>query len=627
MKQISNRIEETAKKGITRRGFLLSGGALFASAAVGMNVSKADAVSLTTATVASIKSASALYVNFSSATAQKNATSTSFSDAVSGASGTVCAATQNLLGDYLPFTGASVSTNTLPAGLEWHSASATKVLTTATNDRIVYRGTTTSSLPNYYGGVRTTANVVMPGQTVLLAFVADLSNVIGDTNASICVSLLRISDQKTTMEARVYNYQESPGTLVTARLSAPAGGTDGYRIVITVKAGSSAAGQSVLVDLSNIVAMVEPPAPLVGSRYAIPPYFRDATAAQDVVLSPQTAGGTYHVVVSTDEFGWACGVTQLSGTTDTVSLQEVFGPSVSMSLNEVYLVATSQWQRGWLDVLSPVLNWTPLRFMNINNSLSSSRPESPNRLSRTTGMPGALSASTSEPNGHIPGLAVPVTTWAASYNPDRLSHVAFQADTLKYIGDSKAGAGVRSEVLPGQPVSFDQDIWLSMWVRATTTLSDPLYDRYAVMFQYRYVKNATGDTSGLSPDLAFEQIPNNRYRLQYRTDNGTSDLSGDASSTAITTTDVGPFNYAVGQWYPLVVHVRFSNSGGGYLGFWFNGQKIIDQPVAVGYNRDLGPALHYGSYKFSDYKSNVEFQHIEHGTVDLSSRISTPLAL
>lgn len=614
----------SSETGVSRRGLILGSAAVTAGAA--MALSTPVSVAAASAKPA-ILNAAALHVDLVAKTAKKLGVATSYSGAVSG-DGTVRPALTNLFGPILPFAGTSVSGNKLPAGMSWHSEATPKSLVSATADKLVFRAKTTTALPDYFGGVRTAVDVVQPGQTVLLSFRADLSELTGNVNASIRVFLLRISDQKSTVGVRAYNAQETENLQSVIRLKAPTGGSGGYRVVFTVEAGASQAGQQVTVTLGSIVMVPEPASPKIGPRYAAPAYFRDSASSQNLVLSPGAPSGDYHVVIRADQFGWAAEAVTLAGTASKVDLKSLFGSTVNLNVREVYVVAKSKWVRGWLDQLSPVMNWLPSRFLNIDNSQSRARPESPNRLSRITGLPAGVSAASSEVNTNIPTMAAPPVTWAVAYNPMRLSHTAFEADTDKYIGDTGGSAGVRSEVFAGESVPFDKDVWISFWTRAQTTLTDPMYDRYAVMFQFRYVNNATGDSSKLSPDLAFEQLPQDRFRLRYRSDHGKPVLAGSSvDNTTITTGSVDPVPYVKGQWASVVVRVRFSRSGGGHLSYWHNGVQKFNAAVPVGYNRNVGPLLHYGSYKFSDSRSRIEFQHMEHGTRDLSSRIASPLAI
>lgn len=616
----SRRPNQAGPYELTRRSLLVAGAAVGVGAVVGLDKTAAAA-----AAQPEVSAVSALYVDFARGTASKLGVAASLASVATG-NGVVRPNLTNKLAAILPLTGASVSQNKLPTGLVWHSETTVKTLLAVTQDKVSIRARTTASSPLYFGGFRTANDVVQPGQTVLLSFNADIRNVTGDSNSSIRVFLLRVSDQKATLGVRAYNAQETENLLSVIRLKAPAGGSSGYRLVFTVEAGASKAGQQLDFDISNLMLIPDPAIePTIGSRYALPSKFRDSVSSANVVLSPKTAAGIYYVIYRTTEFGWGAESVTLKSTTDTVNISSLLGASVNVTIQELYVIAQGKWKTGWMDKLSPTTKWYPARYLNMGGDRSKARPESPNRLSRMTGMPAALSAVAAEGNGSIPNLAVPAVTWAASYNPNRLSHHAFEADTAKYINDTMDTGGVRSELLPGESVPFEQDEWISFWTRTATPIRDTVTSRHSVLFQYRYVNNATGDSSRLSPEVAFEQLTQNRFRLRYRSDNGVAVLSGDSSASGITTVAVDPVFYQPGKWNAIVVRVRFSKTGGGHIGFWCNGKKLIDQDAAVGYKRDVGPRLHYGSYKFSDYAHRVEFQHMEYGTRDLSSRITSPL--
>ena len=588
-------------------------------------------------TALTLSQVAALHVNLETSEARTATGPVRFTDAASGSS-MVRPAARNLLGAMLPFRGGSLGKNQLPAGLEWHGHAAKTTLLALSDNRFVYQGETTALSANFYGGVRTTAEVVAPGQTVLLSFKADMSAIVGDVNASIRVSLMRLGDdtagveQLATFAPRVYNAQESQGALCTARLTAPSGGSRGYRLVINVQAAAYKGGQRCTIEISSLMLVSQPQStPTIGQRYAIPAYAQQSVPASNLILRPAAPAGRYHVVYRTAEFGWAAETVTLDGPSGVVDFSRMLGATANVTVREAYVVPSAKWTRGWMNQLAPVTKWTPVRYMEIGGLAATSRPESPNRLSRMTGLVAGLSAVGSDTGGVSPALSAPAETWAVSYNPDRLSHQAFVADKGWYLGDVRNSTAVRSEIAAGSSVAFDRPIWTSFSVRTPSTLTDTAEDRYAVILQYRYVRAALGDTSQLSPDLAFEQHPNNIFRLRYRSDNGIPVMADNARNAALSggvaTGSAAEFSYVPGTWYSVVLRSTFSARGGGSLAFWLDGVKLFDRAVPLGYSRPTGPQLRYGCYKYSDSASTIEYQHMEHGERDLSSRIEAPLPI
>lgn len=609
---------------LTRRGFLISGAAVGLGASMNLSSFFTTQESAAAAVDATVTNASAIYVNFDTRKASAYGVAKTIGTLVSG-DGNVSPGGRNLMAPMLPFSGGNVAANTLPTGLEWHGSSAPKTLLSYTADSVRYLGKTTAST-HYFGGVRTKQDVVAQGQSVLVSFNADFVTLKGNPNASLLVQLLRTNDSRATLYERAYNAQEDAGTQCIVRMQAPTGGTGGYRVVFMGSAGSSAAAQEATIDISNISIIPEPAAPTVGIRYAVPPYSRTTMPVKNLLLKPAAPAGEYYVLVRTDEFGWGAENVMLTGTSDQIDVKNLFGSTVDITVREAIVIAASKWTTGWMGRVSTAA-WTPLRYMNIDNTASLSRVESPNRLARATGLVTTSSTVAPEADNTYPltNLGAPPETWAASFDASRRSYMAFSTDTAKFIGETTTPSGARSEISFRKSVEFDQHVWTSFWVRPLTTLTDPTDPHKAIFMQFRYTKNATGDSSALGPDLAISQWTNNRLLLEYRTDNGTAVLSGQATPAGISTVQLGPWPYTPGVWNRMVLHTVFSNSGGGYLGFWLNGTKIIDKAVKMGYKRNVGPKLRFGSYKFSESPSKIEIQHLEHGTRDLTSRITRPL--
>lgn len=612
------------KQQVSRRGFLLSGATLGLGASLSLNsvfAGAESAVAATTVNSAVIK-ASAVYVNFQTRVASSYGVSKTIGTLVSG-DGLMSPGGTNMMGPFLPFHAGDPATNTVPIGLEWHGSSVPKTLVSYTGDSIRYTGKTTAST-QYLGGVRTQTGVVAPGQSVLLSFNADFVSLTGDPNASILVQLLR--SDGTTLYQRAYNAQEEAGMRCIVRLVAPPGGTEKYRIVFMALAGSAAANQSATIDISNISVIAEPAVPRIGIRYAAPKYSRTTVPVKNLLVKPAVAAGEYYLLVRTDEFGWASESVMVSSTATQIDVKTVLGATADVTVRELLFIARSRWTSGWMSSLSPTA-WTPLLFMNINNTAGQSRVESPNRIGRATGLVTTSSGPAPEDDNAYPLAtldAPPIES--AAFDSNRLSYLSFTTDKGVYIGELPSEpVPSRSEIGFRKSVGFGQHVWTAFSVRAMTTLSDSSAARKALLMQFRYVRNKTGDSSQLGPDLAFEQLTNNRFVLHYRTDNGVPVLAGKSTPAGITTVELGPWPYVPGEWHRVVLHTVFSDTGGGYLGFWLDGTQIIDKPVAMGYRRNIAPKLRIGSYKFSDFPSQVEFQNIETGTRDLTSRITRPL--
>ncbi|WP_394771464.1 heparin lyase I family protein [Lacisediminihabitans sp.] len=589
-----------------------------------MAIDQAPARAADTATIAR---ASALYVNFGNGLTLRNGVAASLTGATYG-TGMIRSAGTNLLGSVLPFAGANVTENKLPTGLTWQGTSSPKVLKSVSAEGLVFTGSTTTASPSSFGGIRTSIDVAQPGQTVLLSLRSNIGGLTGDPNASIVAFLFRESDQTSTMAVRVHNVQEPVNGVSIIRMKAPNTGTEGFQLVLSTQAGKPGPGQSASIGLAQLLVLNEPAAaPTIGSRYATPSYFAKTSAASNLLLAPRAAAGIYFLIVRTAEFGWGAETVSLSDAQSTIDIKSVFGVAVNMTIREVYVIAQSAWQPGWMDILSPTPDWTNVRYMNIDGSVGSSRPLSPAALSRMSGMPAGLSALASDLNRNLPTLGAPDVANAVAFNALRLSHQAFEADTTHYVADSPTSIGIHSELWPANSVAFDRDEWISFWTRTATPILDAPGNGEVTIFQYRYVNNVSGDSSALAPELSLAQLTGDRFALRIRTDRGLPVLSGSSTPAGIYSVEVPPVAYRPGQWNAIVVRVRFSNTGGGYVAFWCNGVKLFDQAVGVGYNRNIGPRLHYGVYKYSAYANRTEFQHMENGARSLASRVASPLPI
>lgn len=621
--------EESGPTALSRRALFASAGMVASAATVGRAVigSPVRAAAAASADIATIRRSACLHAVTVARSATRYGVTAPFDSVVSSRTGLVRPASTNLLAANLPLRGGDLASNRLPVGFEWHSAPVPKKLVKLTENGIVFDAETVSNPAGYFGGVRTTSAVVAPGRSILISMRAALLNLQGDPNASIYVALLRPSDQSVTDEARIFNRQDVNMSVVHARLTAPSGGSEGYRLVIGVRAGSKQVGQSVRVDISKFVVIDQPSVPRIGNLHSLPPYFLSTLSRQDTVIRPEGGAGDYYVLVRTDTTGWIVGSVTRTDPSAPISLLGIFGPSANVVAQEIYVFRPNEWEDGWFDVIAPPTSWVPLRFREINGDVGLSRPESPSRLARATGRIAAHSGPPGDMNRRAPWLEAPAQEWAAAFASARAFHIRFQVDSVRYVGDVGPIAGVRSEVLPEPPVEFNRDYWISYRLKINNDLTDTTGDRINVLNQFRYTKNAQNDFSRLSPDFALEQLPGRRLRIRYRTDGGVPDLSGDAQSSRVTTRTAAEVAYMAGRWHSVVLRVRFSAGGTGLLGFWFDGERAFESPVEMGYMRDLGPQLRFGAYKFSESRASVEFAHFEYSTASLMSRVAVPLPI
>ena len=178
----------------------------------------------------------------------------------------------------------------------------------------------------------------------------------------------------------------------------------------------------------------------------------------------------------------------------------------------------------------------------------------------------------------------------------------------------------RAEVVSMAHLPFDTDVWLSLPFKITGSLTNP--GAWAVLWQWRYT-DMPGDTIGLSPEFALSIGLNNGLFVDTRSSTVQNPPTNPTAVNRWTGT------YVPGQWHRFVARIRFSQSGGGKLGIWFDGQEVYAwQDTPVGYNKTYGPQAHWGFYGAqSEDVMVIERANVEFGTDDLSDRIAHPLPI
>lgn len=82
-----------------------------------------------------------------------------------------------------------------------------------------------------------------------------------------------------------------------------------------------------------------------------------------------------------------------------------------------------------------------------------------------------------------------------------------------------------------------------------------------------------------------------------------------------------------GRWYRVVLKVIMSPLKG-HLTFWLDGDKVFDEPTAVGYNDEQGPYFQYGIYREATRETlAILYQNVEAGSANLEGRVANPLPL
>ncbi|MFT4050802.1 MAG: heparin lyase I family protein [Microbacterium sp.] len=570
-----------------------------------------------------VLAATTLYADLDAGTAMRKGTAVTLSDYVSGE--LACGLERlNILSPSLPLASGSITKNTLPLGWEWHSSTSPKTLLDWTEDGITWRGTNAAS--RYFGGIRTTQEVAAPGESVRVSFKARIFDIDGHAHPTIRVCLLRTTDSKGTLLERAYTSRETALNTCVVELTAPTGGDRGYRLVFTGEAGNSTLDQSASIEVTDVMVVPTTTAGLVGPWLNVPTYSQTGPSGGDLVIFPDADPGNYYLIVRTDEVGWIGIPVEHTSRSASLSVSELLGTDAYATIREFYFIAQSSWKTGWMGRVTGGCSWHPLRYMNIDGLAATSRPESPSQIARATGLVAASSVYSGETNtATVPSLDASTDTWAAAYDSNRWSYLCFKTDENLYIGETTTPAGVRSEIHLSNSLDYDVPYWFSFWFRANTTVTGTSSNNKMIMFQLRYTKNATGDSSALGPEFALEQLKDGQFCVNYRTDDGVAVLSGSSTPAGITTRELGPWEAAAGQWQRLVARTTFSASGGGNLGVWLDGNTLIDTDTPLGYNRLAGPKPRFGSYKFSDSAGAVEIQNFEFGTSSLESRIAHPM--
>lgn len=577
------------------------------------------------AQAASPRSAALIWIDYTTRTAERAGRPVAFGDVAAGDGRTGGSAT-NLFGAALPFSGGSLETNRLPTGIEWHGSSSPKSLVAQGQDSIAWRGQNPDS--RYFGGVRTTFEVAQPGQTVILSMRASISSVQGAQGASLRASLLRTSDGRSTLLERTTTHLETDEAASVVKLRAPAGGTGGFRLALTGEAGSAAFNQSATFSVRDIGIYTVANSSSNLSRYSAPPYVRAAWNTGSASVKHSAPAGRYQLLLRTAEAGWFGVPFDVQTGQTTTLLKDVLSQDERFTLLELMMIPDSQWVNGWLGTLAGAGAWKPVRYMELTGASGSPRPESLSRLSRASDRMGATSVLRGEAtDSFTPSLDAPAETWACSYNTERRSYLRFETNQRKYVGETTDPSGVRSEMHYLEPLEYNTDYWFSFYYRTTSDLQDAQDSRRNILFQVRYTKNTSGDSSALSPEFALEQMIGSRFSAVARTDGGKAVLAGAGTPDGITTRTSQIWTAPLARWQRIVVRLSSSPSGGGSVRAWVDGNELSGLGGPVGYRRNVGPKVRHGSYKFADSPGRVEFQNFEFGRDDLSSRISRPLPI
>lgn len=516
--------------------------------------------------------------------------------------------------------------NRLPTGVEWHGSSSPKTLVALGPDSITWRGQNPDS--RYFGGIRTSFVVAQPGETVILSMRASIASVQGAPGAALRASLLRTSDGRSTLLERTTTHLETDEVATVIKLRAPTGGTGGFRLALTGEAGSTSFGQSATFSVRDLGIFTAGGSTSSLTRYSAPPYVRSTWDAGTASLTHSAPPGRYQLLLRTAEAGWFGLPIDIRTGQTAMALNDVLEDDERFTLMELMMIPDDQWTDGWLGSLAATGAWKPVRYMELSGASGSPRPESISRLSRASGRTGATSVLRDDPtDSFTPSLDAPSETWACSYNTERRSYMRFETNQKKYVGETTDPSGVRSEMHYLESLDFNTDYWFSFCFRTTSALQDSLDSRRNILFQVRYTKNSVGDTSALSPEFALEQMIGNRFSAVARTDGGRAVLSGAGTPDGITTRTSEIWSAPVARWQRVVVRLNSSPSGGGAVRAWLDGNEISGLAGAVGYRRNSGPKVRYGSYKFSDSPGRVEFQNFEFGREDLSSRVDRPLPI
>jgi hypothetical protein len=513
-------------------------------------------------------------------------------------SAVLCRSTATNLQPGFPITTGTVgvigSGGALPTGWSHGSAPVVKEILEITEDSITVKLSPPASQTDY-GSIRLPAFVA--GAAVNVSMDIEITNQVAGSSI-ISMNPGWWDGSVGTDQIRVYYSDDSPRR-VTFRLPDP-GGSKQIRLVFT---SEEASDQDPIVKISRVTVVAESEAGTDPTKQ--PPYFPTSTlAAANVVLD--VAAGEYVLVADTDNGVRRARVTVASG-----------GLSLNAALNGYFTVSAcwvipvDSYDERDCDAIS-LKDWESVR------SLSSTA--SPFMAALATRRVSALPLDSARVGNAKRGIGVSRT------RPGR-----YLFDVRP--GEVASGDGVtqeRAEITSSQPVPLNANVDVAFGVVIHEFPESPTSD-YSLICQYRYTNNASGDSSGLSPEFSIVVKPKTATTatldVRCRTDGGVAVLAGDGTPAGIVTTTPVSTEVNLGQKYDLYARIVFSDTGGGSLAFYLDGVQIYSGAVAVGYDRDTGPTFRFGSYSNDmDARRLIEFRQPEFGTADLSDRITRPLA-
>ncbi|HOY80589.1 MAG TPA: heparin lyase I family protein [Rhodoglobus sp.] len=518
----------------------------------------------------------------------------------------VTPAATNLLASILPFAGSTLGTlgsgGVLPTGLVRSNNSAVKVLHAIDGDSFDMSYTTqagSQSCGGFYIDVAPPA-----AGDYLLSFVADCPSSNTET-MQILVRSYHPVNGFGTYNTMVYISEEHAARRVVCRVKLAS--TDERIIVQVYGLVAGDVGKTARFVMSDFMWVAETDTlPPCGGLLAMPPYSRSTVAASDITINiPTKYAGEHMVVVKTVERGWIAARATLAAGDNDVS--DLF-PGATITVEEVVAIRADLWKQGDIDVIIPP----------VYSSVGHHWIDASNKYRRCLS---DVSTMLNQPISPRIGTAGTELPYANQMGIERASLHRFEVhENDRNQGGTGPGPNDRAEIVHGTSLIPNTDNWISFWTRLSD-LTDPA--KFANIMQIRYAETSGTD---LSPELSFGPQYGGGIRATCRSDGGTPA----ASMAGVTSTNTPFAAYEVGKWHRCVLRVNLSTSGGGSLGFWWDGVQIFNGSIPFGYNRYTNepPEIHHGIYREnSEIPLTLDFQHYEVSTTSLAGRVTAPLPI
>ena len=322
----------------------------------------------------------------------------------------------------------------------------------------------------------------------------------------------------------------------------------------------------------------------------VPPVVTATATAQDVTV--QVSPGNYYAFAWTDERGVIGEPVTVAEGASSFSLRSTLGNG---KVTKIAVWRKTDYVDGAIEVLEPPVFEPVGKFESALLERASDKITSASRMAYS-------------------GPAAPAFFVATNrFGRSKVVIDPGQHDPLGRVDQCRA------EVI-GKTYSHGVDLWTSFAFKTDALMAglNVGAGSYAIIWQWH---DGWAEPNPISPSLYLMLWPNGILGLW----------------TISTTDPLAPYSGVLrwhGQtivegWNRVVMRANLSQSGGGQLGMWLNGENVYPwQNTPVGHNKAGGARPQYGYYGVNGRKPVVmERANMEFGVRDLSSRITNPLPI